>query len=216
MKDCLEAFGSDGFDADEGAFDVGFAHGVEVLAVFAGLHGDLGEEDHVFGELGQFGHEEEAFGADGGELFEFGEVVLFAREAEVGEADRVEVVVGEGDEAEADLAEVDDLVDDGLEGALPGLLAIGAPDTAEGAVLRAAANGLDRSPHVLVASQEGPTSGEEFGAGDTAAIVDFSGAPVRQSVTALAQAMSPSPLTTAWALPCSNASSGKSVAWIPP
>ncbi len=41
------------------------AHGVEVLAVFAGFHGDLGEEDHVLGQLGELGHEVEALGADG-------------------------------------------------------------------------------------------------------------------------------------------------------
>ena len=52
FEDGFEAFGGYGFDADKGALDVGFPHGVEVLAVFAGFHGDLGEEDHVFGELG--------------------------------------------------------------------------------------------------------------------------------------------------------------------
>ena len=112
LEDGLEAFGGDGFYADQGALDVGLAHGVEVLAVFAGFHGDLGEEDHVFGELGELCHEEETLGADGGELFELGDVVLLAGEAEVGEGDGIEVVVGEGDEAEADAAEVDDLVDD--------------------------------------------------------------------------------------------------------
>ncbi len=126
-----------------------------------------------FGELGEFSHEEEAFGADGGEFFELGDVVLFARQAEVGEGDGVEVVVGEGDEAEADLAEVDDLVDDGLEGALAGLLAIGAPDAAEGAVLGAAADGLHGGPHVFVAGHEVPAGGEKFGSADTAAFVDF-------------------------------------------
>jgi hypothetical protein len=98
---------------------------------------------------------------------------LFAREAEIGEGDGVEVVVGEGDEAEADLAEVDDLVDDGLEGALTGLLAVGAPDAAEGAVLGAAADGLDGGPHVFVGGHEVPAGGEEFSAADAAACVDF-------------------------------------------
>ena len=78
FEDGFEAFGGDGFDADERALDVGFAHGVEILAVFAGFHGDLGEEDHVLGKLGELGHEEEALGADGGELFELGEC-CFAR-----------------------------------------------------------------------------------------------------------------------------------------
>ena len=173
FKDGLETFGGDGFYADECSLDVGLAHGVEVLAVFAGFHGDLGEEDHIFGELGELGHEEEAFGADGGEFGEFGLVVLFACEAEVGEGDGIEVVVGEGDEAEADLAEVDDLVDDGLVRALAGLLAVGAPDAAEGTVLGAAADGLDGGPHVFVAGHEVPAGGEEVGTADASAFVDL-------------------------------------------
>jgi hypothetical protein len=100
---------------------------------------------------------------------------LFAGEAKVGEGDGVEVVVGESDEAEADLAEVDDLVDDGLEGALTRLLAVGAPDAAEGAVLGAAAYGLHGGPHVFVAGHEIPAGGEEFCASDAAACVDFFG-----------------------------------------
>ena len=63
----FEAFGGDGFDTDERSLDVGLAHGVEVLAVFGGLHGDLGEEDHVLRELGELGHEREALGAGGEE-----------------------------------------------------------------------------------------------------------------------------------------------------
>ncbi len=64
FEDGLEAFGGDGFYADERALDVGLAHGVEILAVFAGFHGDLGEEDHVFGQLGELVHELEALCAD--------------------------------------------------------------------------------------------------------------------------------------------------------
>ena len=95
--------------------------------------------------------------------------MLLAGEAQVGEGDGVEVVVGEGDEAEADAAEVDDLVDDGLELALAGLLSVGAPDGAEGAVLGASADGLDRGPHVLVLGHEIPARGEELIALDAAA-----------------------------------------------
>jgi hypothetical protein len=53
------------------------------------------------------------------------------------------------------------------------LLAVGAPDAAEGAVLRASANSLDGSPHVLVAGHEIPAGGEELAAADASAIVDF-------------------------------------------
>ncbi len=172
FEDGLEAFGGDGFDADEGTLDVGLAHGVEVLAVFAGFHGDLGEEDHVLGELGELGHEGEALVADGHELGDLGVISLLAGEAEVGEGDGIEVVVGEGDEAEADAAELDDLVDDGLEATLAGGLTVGAPDAAEGAVLGASANGLDGGPHVLFGGHEVPAAGEELAAADAAAVVD--------------------------------------------
>ena len=57
-----------------------------IFAVFARFHGDLGEEHHVLGELGQLLHQLEALGADGGELFELGEVVLLARQAQIGAA----------------------------------------------------------------------------------------------------------------------------------
>ncbi len=95
-----------------------------------------------------------------------------ARQAKVGKGDGIEVVVGEGDEAEAAAAQVDDLVDDALEGALAGLLAVGAPDAAEGAVLGTAADGLHGGPHVFVGRHQVPAGGEEFGAGDAAAFVD--------------------------------------------
>ena len=45
FEDGIKAFGGDGLDANKRAFDVGFAHRVEVLAVFAGFPGDLGEEE---------------------------------------------------------------------------------------------------------------------------------------------------------------------------
>ena len=58
---------------------------------------------------------------------------------------------------------------------LPGLLPIGAPDAAEGAVLGAAANGLHGGPHIFLGIHEVPARGEEFAAFDAAAFVDFFG-----------------------------------------
>ena len=55
--DGFEPLGRDGFNADQRALDVGFAHGVEIAAVFAGFHGHLREEDHVLGQLGQLFHQ---------------------------------------------------------------------------------------------------------------------------------------------------------------
>src|ERR1017187_1267832 len=64
LEDCLEAFWGNGLDADQSALDVGPAHCVQVLAIFACLHRDLGEEDHVFGELRQLFHQLEALRTD--------------------------------------------------------------------------------------------------------------------------------------------------------
>jgi hypothetical protein len=194
------------------------AHGVEIFAVFAGFHGDLGEEDHVFGQLGEFGHQFKALGADGGELFELGGVVLLAGEAQVGEGDGVEVVVGEGDEAEADAAQVDDFVDDALEGALAGFLAVGAPDAAEGAVLGASANGLDGGPHIFVGLHEVPARGEELGA---LRCGRRRRCGLNLPAMQVGDDLAPGDVAVAFddgvgASPRSKASSGKSVAWMPP
>ena len=85
LEDRLQSLGRHGFHADQRALDVGLAHGVEILAVLAGLHGDLGEEDHVLGQLGQLRHQLEALGADGGQLLQLGDVVLLARQPQIGE-----------------------------------------------------------------------------------------------------------------------------------
>ena len=171
----FQAFGGDGFDAYQSTLDIGLVHGVEILAVFACFHGDLGEEDHVFGQFGELFHELETLLAHGCQLVQFCLVVLLSGEAQVGEGDGIEVVVGEGDEAEADLAEVDDFIDDALELALAWLLAVGAPDTAEGAVLGASSDGLDGGPHVLAGLHEVPARGQELAAFDAAAFVDALG-----------------------------------------
>ena len=65
------------------------------------------------------------------------------RHRQVLERDRIEVVVGERDEPEAEPSEIDDFLDNTIDSTLPGLLPIGAPDRTKRAVLRASANGLD-------------------------------------------------------------------------
>src|SRR3954469_62142 len=120
FEDGLKSLGRHGFDTNQRSLNVGLAHGVEILAVFTGLHGDLSEEHHVMWKLCELCHEEKAFGTDGGKLFEPGDVVLLAGEAEIGERNWIEIVVGQSDEAEAYPSQADDLVDDGLEGTLPG------------------------------------------------------------------------------------------------
>ena len=48
-------------DADEGAFDICLAHGVQKGGVLGGFHRDLREENHVGGKLSQARHEIETF-----------------------------------------------------------------------------------------------------------------------------------------------------------
>ena len=86
------------------------------------------KEDHAFGQLGQFCHQLETLSADGNSHFELSFIMLLAGKAEIGQRDRIKVVVGEGDETKADAAKVDDLVDHAPMVALPGLLAVCAPD----------------------------------------------------------------------------------------
>ena len=74
--DSLQAFGGDGFHADESTLDVGFAHCIEKLGVFGGFHGDLGEENHVFGKLGQLGHQAKALIANILQLLDLRVVLL--------------------------------------------------------------------------------------------------------------------------------------------
>ena len=100
---------------------------------------------------------------------------MLAREAQIGEGDGIEVVVGEGDEAKTEAAQSDDFVDDVLEFALAGFLSVGAPDAAKGAVLGAAANGLHGGPHIFCGIHQVPAGGEEFAAFNAAAFVDFFG-----------------------------------------
>ena len=71
---------------------------------------------------------------------------------------RIEVVVGQRDELEPEAAQFDHFLDDRVDAALARLLAVGPPHRAERAVLRAAAHGLHRRPHVLAPAGSGPTA----------------------------------------------------------
>jgi hypothetical protein len=75
-------------------------------------------------------------------------------------------------QAEAHAAKIDDLVDDFLEGPLAGLLSICAPHRADGAMLWTTANGLHRSPHVLLFGHEFPAGRQERFSLNLAAFVD--------------------------------------------
>ena len=109
----------------------------------------------------------------GGEFFR---IILLAGEAEISQRDGVEVIVSEGDEAKSESTEINNFVDDFFEGALPRLLAIGAPDRAKGAVLWAATDGLHGGPHVFIGLHKIPAGGKEVFALNLAAVIDATGA----------------------------------------
>ena len=74
LEDSLQPFGRHRFNAHQRALDVGLAHGVQEVAVFARLHGDLGKEHHVLGQLGQLFHQLKTLVADRRQLFQLGEL----------------------------------------------------------------------------------------------------------------------------------------------
>ena len=102
----------------------------------------------------------------------FGQVVLLARQPQIGQRDRVEVVVGQRNEPEPQAPQVHDFVDHALVPPLPRLLPVGAPDAAKRAVLRAAADGLHRRPHILLRLHQVPARRQKIGPRDAAALIN--------------------------------------------
>ncbi len=145
---------------------------VQERDIFRGLHGDLCEEHHVRRQLRQALHQLESLRAQRPKLLQPRHIVLALRHREVGQGDRVEVVVGERHETEAAPSKLQNLLDDDIHATLSRRLAVGAPDRAERAMLRAAADGLDRAPHVAPLRQELPARGNEAVGIDPAGLVD--------------------------------------------
>src|SRR6185503_17096368 len=81
---------------------------------------------------------------------------------DVGQRDRIEVVVGERHETESSATQLDDLAHDAVHAALTWLLPVGAPHRAERTMFRAAAHGLYRAPHVSAFRQQIPACGDEL------------------------------------------------------
>ncbi len=94
------------------------------------------------------------------------------RHAQVFERHRIEIVVGERDEAEAETPQLHQFLDHRIRLAHARLLAVGAPHRTERTVLGTAAHGLHRRDHVLVARQQVPARLQHRGAFDLAALVD--------------------------------------------
>ena len=183
-------------------------HGIQKVGILGGFHGDLGKEDHVIGKLGQARHEFEPLRPQGFELSHSGGVLLQPGQVQVGESDRVEIVISQGDKAKSQAAQLDHFFHDHIRGPLPGTLPIGAPDRAERAMLGASAHGLHRRPHITTARNQFPAGGHETAGLDLASVVDR----LRSAFFAVGQRHRPGhvaiPSTTEWAPPNSRASSG--------
>ena len=149
-------------------------HRVEELRILGRFHRDLREEHHVVRQLRQPRHQLEPLRAQRLQLVQPRRDRRAARAMrEIVERDRIEVVVGERDEAEAAAPQLDDLLDHAIDAALARLLAVGAPHRAERAVLRAAAHRLHRRPHVrgrAAADPSAPTA--NCSPADPPAVVD--------------------------------------------
>src|SRR5205085_4511700 len=81
----------------------------------------------------------------------------------------------EGDEPEPESPQLDDLLNDVIDASLARLLSVGPPHGTERAMLRAAAHGLDRRPHVAVFRKQIPTRRNEILAADATTLVDSGG-----------------------------------------
>ena len=78
-----------------------FAHGVEKFRVFGRFHGDLREKGHIVGQFGQSFHELKAFLADRAQFVHPMLVALALGQRDVGQRDRIEIIVGQRDEFES-------------------------------------------------------------------------------------------------------------------
>ena len=146
----LEPFRRHRLHADERALDARLLHRVEEFRILGRFHRDLSEEHHVVGELREPSHQREALGANRAERLELRLVAAPRRHLQIGERDRIEVVVGELDEPEPAAPQLHDLLDDAVAPALARPLAVGLPHRAERAMLGAATYGLYRGPHVSI------------------------------------------------------------------
>ena len=175
---------------------------VEELRILGRFHRDLREEHHVVGQLREPAHQLEALGANRAQRLELRLVAAPRRHLQIGQRDRIEVVVGERDEPEPAAPQLHDLLDDAVAPALARPLAVGLPHRAERAVLRAAAHGLHRRPHVSIRRHQVPARRQQISSGSTRPpSYTIWPRPAARSSSTLPQMMSPSPLTTACAPP---------------
>src|SRR5574340_406848 len=99
-------------------------------------------------------------------------MALLRCQAEVGQGHGIKVVVGQGYKTEAQAPKLDDFFNHSVRGALPRPLAIRPPDRTKRTMLRTAADGLHRGPHVTLARHQVPARGQKTAALDAAAMIE--------------------------------------------
>src|SRR4051812_13553366 len=171
LEDGLQAFRCNGFYSHQRASDVRLPHGIEKLRIFGCLHRDLGVENHLGGEFGQARHQLESVFTNRPKLIQLLLIVLPFGQSQIGQCDRVKIVVGQSDEAEPLATQFHDFSDNAVRSPLPWTLTIGAPHRAKRAVFWAASNGLNRSPHVAVSWKQIPTRWRETIGFDPSALI---------------------------------------------
>ena len=167
----LQPFGRHRLDADERALDARLAHRIEEFGILRGFHRDLREEVHVARQLREPRHQLEPLGAQRLQLVQPTMIGAARGLLEIFQRDGIEVVVGERDEPEPAAPQLHDLLEHRVDAALTRLLAVGLPHGAERAMLRTAAHGLHRRPHVAIGRQQIPARPEEMLGVDFSAFV---------------------------------------------
>ena len=194
----LEPFRSGRFDSNQRALDIRSSHGVEKFGVLAGFHGDLGKEHHVLWQFGQLAHQLKSLGANTLQLGHACGVSLLFRQAKIGKADGIEIVVGKRDKSKSSAAQIDNLSHNDVRGTRPRLLAIGTPDRAERTVLRDSREQSARRPTYTCRAGPGPivpagTDRRRFGRRRRSVCA----VPASRSAITFPQITSPSPFTMA-------------------
>ena len=179
--------------ADQRAANVRLAHGLQELRVFGGFHRDLRVEDQIVRQPRELRHKGETLLPQRLELAQPRRIGPPARSRQIVERHRIEVIVSERDEPEPETPQLDDFLHDAIDGSLPRLLPVGAPHRAERTMLRAAAHGLHRCPHVSIFGKQIPPCGHEVVAAHAAAVIDRR----RSTVDAVADDVPPDEIAVA-------------------
>src|SRR5260370_15427117 len=120
-------------------------------------------------------------------------IVLPFGQSDVRERYGVKVVIGQGNKAEASAPQLHDFFNDDVGCPLAWLLAVRAPDGAERTMLRTAADGLHRRPHIAIGRQQVPSRRLELVCLDLSAGINS----LRGALTAVLQHSSPGDISIA-------------------